>query len=466
MQTGRGLDMKISRELLQKYNVQGPRYTSYPPANFFSADFGAPDFEKALQQSNNEAPENISLYIHIPFCTKRCLFCGCNTHTYPGKALVKEYIDAVIKEIVLFTRYINTGRKVTQIHFGGGTPNAVSNDYILQIMEHIRNVFSVREDCEIAVEWNPAYIDFTDVDFYLRQGFNRFSLGVQDFNEEVLKAVNRDSSKIPVNELVGHIKQHSGTGVNLDFIYGLPLQTAKSFLETIRLAVEISPDRLVTFSYAHLPALKKHQHALEKYHLPDAAEKLQMLTESAEFLTGSGYVAIGMDHYAKPSDELAVAQENKALHRNFQGYCPREKTGQVYAFGVTSISQMHNAYGQNTKDLEEYMQALNRGVFAVNRGYHLTFEDTVCREVINTLMCNKYLDFRQTAGFFDISVDTLKQMVGFSPEKLSEFEANEFIAMNDNAISVTSLGSFFIRNIAMAFDPRLGEKGKTYSKTV
>ena len=453
-------------DLIKKYNQPGPRYTSYPPATFFHTGFTADDYKKHILKSNNEQPENISFYVHIPFCSKLCLFCGCNTTILRGEDTVKAYIDAVIKEIETVAELLDKKRKISQIHWGGGTPNAISLDHIERIMKTFGKYFSYTDNAEVAMEVNPAYLDFKDIDRLAEIGFNRLSIGIQDFDPEILKLVNRDVSVHPVKDLVAYMKKAGFEGVNLDLIYGLPHQTVESFKKSVAQAIEISPDRLVTFSYAHVPWVKKAQKKLETYGLPNPEEKLKMFDAGLKMLTEAGYVSIGMDHYAKPDDELSKALKNRKLHRNFQGYATRETTGQVYGFGTSSISQLNGAYIQNTKLLNKYIESVNASGFAVERGYELSKEDIIRRDIITEIMCNGYLNMNEKADEHNISFEDLIRIVDFSEDKLQKFIQDDLISFNKNILELKSEGFFVVRNIAMAFDPLLKIKDAQYSKTV
>ena len=453
-------------DLIKKYNQPGPRYTSYPPATFFHTEFTADDYKKHILKSNTEQPENISFYVHIPFCSKLCLFCGCNTTILRGEDTVSAYIDAVIKEIETVAALLDKSRKISQVHWGGGTPNAISLNHIERIMQTFDKYFSYTDNAEIAMEVNPAYLDFTDIDHLAKIGFNRLSIGIQDFDPNILKLVNRDSSKHPVKDLVEYMKKAGFQGVNLDLIYGLPHQTVESFKKSVAQAIEISPERLVTFSYAHVPWVKKAQKQLETYGLPGPEEKLKMFNAGLQMLTRAGYVSIGMDHYAKPEDELSKALKNKKLHRNFQGYATRETTGQVYGFGTSSISQLNGAYIQNTKLLKKYIESINSTGFAVERGYELSTEDIIRRDVITEIMCNGYLNMHEKAQKHNISLEKLKETLGFKKDKLQKFIKDNLITFNKDILELKPEGFFVVRNIAMAFDPLLEIKNAQYSKTV
>lgn len=367
--------MIIEKDLIKKYNVSGPRYTSYPPANFFHNGFNASDYLKEIEASNVQSPENVSLYIHIPFCPQRCHFCGCSTVIAQKRSIVERYLDALKQEIRNVSSHLNLNRKVTQIHWGGGTPNSISMTFIKDIMDYIKSIFILDKNAEIAMECSPAYLEFSHIDQLSEMGFNRVSLGIQDFREDVLKAVNRQAPRHSVKDLVNYLHIKGFRGINLDFIYGLPLQTIKSFSETLEKAIEIRPDRIVTFSYAHVPWVKQAQKQLEKIGLPGADEKMEMYLNGIEQMQKAGYTFLGIDHFVLPDDDLALAYKNKKLHRNFQGYCTLETTGQVYGFGSSSISQLWGAYAQNFKDFPKYIELIEKNGYAIERGYKLKRDD-------------------------------------------------------------------------------------------
>lgn len=459
-------EMNIPESLIEKYNVPVPRYTSYPPANFFSSSYTANDFRDAVIGSNTEEPRNISVYLHIPFCPRLCYYCGCNTHITRNEELKSEYLVALMKEISMLKPLLDTERKVSQVHWGGGTPNSLTVGQISTVMDFIRSNFSFIDNPEIAIECNPAHLDHTYLETLLNIGFNRISLGVQDFSQKVLEVVNREIPAIPVKEFVDQVKSSGKAKVNLDFIYGLPSQTVESFRQTIDRAISIDPDRMVTFSYAHIPNLKPSQKILEDVGLVPADVKLTMFQNTYNTLKKSGYIPIGLDHFAKENDELAVALRNKKLHRNFQGYCTRETTGQVYAFGVTAISQMESGYAQNTKSVEKYINLINRGEFTTEKGYTLTPEQKIIRHVINELMCNNYISWPETAQYFNTTLSDIHQAIGYNNNLLQIFQDEKLLTFDDREIKVTETGRFFIRNIASAFDPGIINTGKTFSKAL
>ncbi len=457
----------MNNELLQKYNTPVPRYTSYPPANFFKDDYTAADYQLALKESNSWEPKSVSLYLHIPFCKKMCFYCGCNMCPMAPENTVKSYVDALKSEIQLASKYIEKSRLVSQVHFGGGTPNAIAVEYLKEIMELLFATFTISADAEIAIECNPAYLDYKYLDELKKAGFNRFSLGIQDFNKDVLKGVNRDSSSIPVGDIIKYLKNDSkNVAVNLDFIYGLPLQTVESFTETIAQAINLRPDRLVTFSYAHVPWVNKNQLVLEKKGLPSNTDKAKMFELGSKLLLENGYKAIGFDHFVLENDELYIAQQSGTMHRNFQGYCTRNTTGQVYAFGVSGISQLYKAYAQNTKSVNEYISAINNGEFPIKKGYSLNNQEIATREVITELMCNRQLIWDAISARFNMKANQFKSLVNYNEVLLRQFSDDGIIQYSENNIRITDDGMLFIRNVAASFDPLINTQNKQYSKPV
>ena len=459
--------MNITDYLIEKYNVPVPRYTSYPPANFFTDHFGETDYRAAIEASNEAAsPQNISLYLHIPFCSQLCHYCGCNTHITRNAALKADYVKALKAEIALLAPLLKSDRQVTQIHWGGGTPNSLTPQQIGGIMETLHNNFRIAPAAEIAIECNPAHLDAAYVDHLLRLGFNRISLGVQDFDHQVLKTVNREIPTIPIEELMAQIQASGKAGVNLDFIYGLPLQTLASFEKTIGRAIALRPDRLVTFSYAHVPNIKKSQRILEKAGLVPADVKIKIFEQTYRMMQQAGYVAIGLDHFAKPADELSQALHNRTLHRNFQGYCTRETTGQVYALGTTGISQLAGAFAQNSMSVTAYMEGIGAGRFTTVKGHVLTLQEKVVGEVIASLMCNYYVNWDATGELFGMTGEAVKANLHYQPEQLDMLAADGLIQYTNNFFEVTEIGRFFVRNIVASLDVGLNKEGKTFSKAL
>ena len=459
--------MDISPALIAKYNRPIPRYTSYPPANFFTSDFTSERYEALLVASNNAEPQNISIYIHIPFCKKICFYCGCNAVASRDTAIYQTYVDTICKEIEMVKLHLAPGRKVSQIHYGGGTPNAIPVAMLQQINQLLFDTFLFVDKPEIAIECNPAYLDQDYMAALLDAKFNRFSLGIQDFDKRVLDTVNRDAASMPVGDIMAFLRNNGQVKINLDFIYGLPHQTVDSFAASIKEAIALSPDRVVTFSYAHVPWVKAHQKKLERYGLPEASEKSLMFNKASELMIEAGYVAIGFDHFAKPNDELAKALAEKVLHRNFQGYCTLATTGQVYAFGVSAISQLTGGFAQTTKNINQYIDLISEEKFAINVGYELNAREMVIKEVIEEVMCNGYLNWSALGDRLGCAAHEVKAAVGYEAGNMTEFVADGLLAnAGEESLVVTSIGQFFIRNIAASLDPFLKDSGKKFSKSV
>ena len=458
--------MKIDNKLLNKYNKKGPRYTSYPPATHFSEKYDDKDFINSVIKSNNENPQNVSIYIHIPFCPQICHFCGCTTESGFTKPFLERYVDALIKEIEFVSKYINNDRKLTQIHWGGGTPNAISLKYIQRITEKILMCFNLNDEYEMAIECSPAHLDYRHIELLKSYGFNRISLGIQDFDGKVLDAINRRRPKRPISKMVEKIHSEGFRGTNIDLVYGLPLQTVKNFNKTIEKAIDLNTDRIVTFSYAHVPSILPRQKILENIGFPSAEEKAEMYNNAYKKFTDAGYVPIGMDHFCRPDDEFYLALNNNQLHRNFQGYCTTRTTGQVYGFGASSISQLFSAYSQNVKNAAQYIKMINQKNTAVLRGYNLERNEKIIRDVINSVMCNYYVDFSEIAKKYESDSDEIKEIVGFDNEKFKDFVDLNFMKIENDKIIIYDNARLYIRNIAMEFDPLLNKKIGTYSKTI
>ncbi len=458
------MDKALKQNIIDKYNVPVPRYTSYPPANYF-AEFGEGDFRDAVLQSNGAKDRNLSFYIHFPYCPRLCHYCACNSYAMPQTVDVQRYIDALHKEIDMILPLLDGDRKISQIHYGGGTPTAMPLSSIKELNQHLLSHFATIERPEIAIECHPGYLDADGWEQLAEAGFTRVSIGIQDFNTQVLKTVNRKPSLLGMDEIFRILRSHN-IGINLDFLYGLPLQTPESFYETISQAVALAPDRLVTFSYAHVPWIKKAQLILEKAGLPAADVKEQMFDRTAQLLEKQGYVRVGMDHFVKPDDELNVALQNHILHRNFQGYCTRRTTAQVYAFGVTGISQLQTAYSQNTKDIAEYISEIDAKKIPVRKGYKLDEKQQLVREAIETLMCNYYIDWREIAAHLSITVDELKSATAYNSGVLAEMQDDGILEFDDNTIRITDGGSPFVRNVAAALDPLMKNTTKSFSKPI
>lgn len=454
----------MNETLFKKYNVPVPRYTSYPTANEFEP-FDAHRYLKAVETSNDAAADNISFYIHVPFCRHLCHYCGCNSVAMAQPKRIEEYFETLHQEIDLLLPHLRKDRRISQIHYGGGSPSSMPLPLIRGINEHLLSAFSTIDKPEIAIECHPGYLESNDWQYLLDSGFNRFSLGIQDFNTDVLRTVNRRPSLLPVADIM-EILRKGGAKVNFDFIYGLPKQTTTEFVSTIQTAISLLPDRLVTFSYAHLPSLFKRQMILEKTGLPLQTEKLKMFEEASKMLQSAGYVPIGMDHFVLPDDDLNVALQHHTLHRNFQGYCPRRITAQVYAFGVSGISQLDAAYAQNTKDISAYMAQVNAGQMPIQRGYALAPWQRITREVIECIMCNNAINWHDMVQRLHVPVDEIKQAIHYNEAELQTLQADGLIAFDADSVEITPDGLPFVRNVAAAFDPMMRHNHRLFSKPV
>ena len=444
----------IQQCLVNKYNVPVPRYTSYPPANFFG-EFSEEDYRTAVLASNTATDRHLSFYLHIPFCRHLCHYCACNSYAMQSATVVEAYVKALHQEIDLLLPLLNRERQISQIHYGGGSPTTLQPAIIQSLNQHLLDSFPKIEQPEVAIECHPGYLSLEDWKGLVEAGFSRFSIGIQDFNEVVLKTVNRRPSQERLEDIFAVLRD-GGVNINLDFLYGLPHQTADSFCRSIEKAITLMPDRLVMFSYAHVPWLKKQQLILEKAGLPSNEEKKRMFDEAAQLLLDAGYVRVGMDHFVRPDDELYRALQNGQLHRNFQGYCTRRTTGQVYALGVTGISQLETAYAQNTKDIPAYMETVGNGHLPIKKGYALSREEQLVREVIDALMCNYQVAL----------TDEQRAAVNFDAARLQEMQSDGIITVSGNTICMVHQSSPFVRNVAALLDPLMQHTSKSFSKPI
>ncbi|MDD1823688.1 oxygen-independent coproporphyrinogen III oxidase [Photobacterium sp. ZSDE20] len=439
-------------EILNKYNYSGPRYTSYPTALEFHEAFTVADYDMACTQY----PERpLSLYVHIPFCHKLCYYCGCNKVITRHSHKADEYLDVIEHEIRQRASLLN-GREVTQLHFGGGTPTFLSKTQITRLMMILRDEFNFTADAEISIEVDPREIELDVLDHLRNEGFNRLSIGVQDFNKEVQKLVNREQDEEFIIAMVQRAKELGFRSTNLDLIYGLPKQTQALFAETLKQVLEMKPGRLSVFNYAHMPQLFAAQRKIKDEDLPEAKEKMAILQDTIETLTGAGYQFIGMDHFALPEDELAVAQREGILHRNFQGYTTQGEADLI-GFGVSAISMVGDAYAQNQKELKKYYAQVNDLRHALWKGVALDSDDLLRREVIKQLICNFKLDKTMIEPEFSVNFNRyFKEDL----ELLQTFINDELVEVDDKEIRVTLRGRLLIRNICMCFDKYLRAKAR------
>lgn len=453
----------MDQKTITKYSIAVPRYTSYPPANFFDETFTRQTYRNAIADSNVMAPQDISFYVHIPFCYKMCHYCGCNAMLLENKQVVTEYIAALKQEIAMVMPLLMKNRKVAQIHYGGGSPTSQPVSVLKEINQLLLSQFETIERPEIAIECHPGYLDEQYWNDLADAGFNRISLGIQDFNTDVLKTSNRKPSRMPVEDIVALLRS-KGISINMDFIYGLPGQTPESFAQTIRQAIAMRPDRLVTFSYAHVPWVNPAQEILEKAGLPDVHTKNKIYETAKSILNDAGYMTVGLDHFVLPDDELYKAQQDTTLHRNFQGYCTRQTTGQVYAFGVTGISQLAGAYSQNVKDLKSYIEIIGNRRLPVSKGYVLSDEQQITREVITSLMCNYRIRWSDIADQFGISVDEVKSAMNYDEARLRELADDGLIQFDSEQITMCAHATPYVRIVAASLDKMLINTDKQFSK--
>ena len=458
--------INVDIDLLKKYDRAGPRYTSYPTAPYFHDGINATDFIRTLDKDSiSKKGEDLSLYFHLPFCDTLCYFCGCTMLITHNPKRIDEYIDYLEKEMALLAPHIGPDRHVIQLHWGGGTPTYLSPDQIRRLGKSIHRHFSFRENAEISVEIDPRELTRDHMVALKESGFNRCSMGVQDFDPEVQKAVNRIQPESITRAGVDWARELGFTSINLDLMYGLPYQKIDTFSDTLKRIIEINPDRLAVFNYAHLPSLIKHQQVIKDEMMPKPEEKLQLLKLAIETLTDAGYVYIGMDHFAKPDDELSIALENGTLYRNFQGYSTH--TGlNMLSLGMSSISMLSDLYVQNEKNLPEYYNRLDKGELPILRGVQLNEDDILRRDVIVEIMCQfkiikSEIEERYSINFDEYFEDALEALV--------EFEKDGLIKLDPEKIVVTPDGRMLIRNIAMNFDAYLMKKEghkPQYSRTV
>jgi oxygen-independent coproporphyrinogen-3 oxidase len=455
--------LKVDLDLVQKYNVAGPRYTSYPPATKFTEALTWPELAGKILE-NNKTERDLSLYFHIPFCETLCWFCGCTTVITLNHSQGQTYLNYLEKEVAQITTLINPRRKVVQLHFGGGSPTFLAPDEIRRLGDIIHKYFKFSTDIEAGVEIDPRRLTRDHVVALKEVGFNRASLGVQDFDPAVQQAVHRIQPREMTQQTIDWLREMDFGSINLDLIYGLPHQTVESFNRTLDVVLAMQPDRLAVFSYAHVPWVKPAQKILEQKILPTPEVKLQLLKSVIERLTENGrYIYIGMDHFARAQDELVVAQRNKTLQRNFQGYSTRAQSD-IYAFGMSAISQIPDAYWQNEKDLLKYYATLDAGKIPLSRGYVVSGEDKIRRETIMRVMCDLGLDYAAMSNGLGIDFASHFER---EIESLAGFEADGLVRRSENGLEVTDTGRLFIRNIAMSFDNTLAATGeRKHSRTI
>ncbi|MFH0736575.1 MAG: oxygen-independent coproporphyrinogen III oxidase [bacterium] len=456
---------EIDLDLIKKYDKPGPRYTSYPTAPQFNEHFTHEKYlDEIIKTNSSSNSPDLSLYYHIPYCDTLCYFCGCNMLVTRNRDRIKEYVKYLKNEIDLVRTYLANDRKVVQLHWGGGTPTHLEPNEIEDLVKYITDSFNFKADAEQGCEIDPRGLTKEHLIALRKGGFNRISMGVQDFNEDVQKAVNRFQPEKLTREVVNWVRELNFQSINLDLMYGLPFQTYDTFAKTIDTVIDVSPDRIAVFNYAHLPWFKKHMGLIKAEDLPAPEEKLKILKMTIEKLTSAGYVFIGMDHFAKPNDELSIALNNKQLYRNFQGYSTNAGTD-LYGFGISSISQLERVYSQNLKKEKEYYTALDEGILPVTKGYYLSDDDLLRKYVITRIMCDFELDFKSIDDKFGI---IFENYFNHAIAGLEDLKNDNLLYIKDRKLFITGMGRLLVRNIAMNFDGYIERKEDAgrYSRTV
>ena len=453
--TMQGERVRLSHEVLERYNVYGPRYTSYPTAPEWKDDFGPDDLLAACDEAERQEPKApVSLYFHIPFCESLCWFCGCNVIINRNKAVSEPYLDHLKLEIDRLAERVDRARPAVQFHWGGGTPTYLEPEQMADLYRHTAERFNIQPDGEIGLEVDPRVTTTEHVATCAELGFNRVSMGVQDFDPKVQESVHRIQSYEQTASIVEDCRRNGFTSVNIDLMYGLPYQTAESFIATVDRVVEISPDRIALFNYAHVPQLRHAQNAFRRMPIPEGFEKFEIFRLASERFTEAGYVFIGLDHFAKPTDEMAVAQRDRTLWRNFQGYTTKAGTD-LYAMGVSAISFVAGAFAQNFRDTQRYYERLDGGELPTMRGIRLDADDHLRAKVIERLLCHCVLVKREVEAEFGIDFDAY---FADALEQLRGPEADGLVRLSADRIDVTPLGRLFLRNLAMPFDAYLQKR--------
>lgn len=452
--------LEVNLELVRKYNVPGPRYTSYPTAAQFTGDFSRERLEADLI-SGGASPRPLSLYFHLPFCETLCWFCGCTTVIGRGAGRADVYLDYLARELALSRSHIHPESEVIQVHFGGGTPNFLTPEQINRLGALISEHFHLAADAEVSVELDPRRLTREHIAAFRDLGATRASFGIQDFNPVVQKAVNRVQPRELSDQAAAWLRELGYESFNIDLIYGLPHQTVDSFAETVALAQELRPDRFAVFNYAHVPWMRPAQKLLEAA-MPAAEAKLGMLKTAIETLTANGFIYIGMDHFARADDELARAQRAGTLQRNFQGYSTRAGAD-IFGFGMSSISQTPMHYRQNERSLSDYYARIDAGELPVVRACFLTAEDARRREVIIRLMCDLALDFAVLSRRLNLD---FREHFAAELEALRAPAADGLVELRGDGLTVTPGGRLFIRNLAMVFDTYLAISENRFSRTI
>jgi oxygen-independent coproporphyrinogen III oxidase len=457
---------QLDFDLLKKHDRPGPRYTSYPTAPVFRDTFRADDYRSEIIATNGpDSTSDLSLYFHFPFCDTLCYFCGCTMLVTRDRDRIEEYQRYLKREIDMIAPLIGRKRKVVQLHWGGGTPTHLTPGQIRDIAGYIRGAFTFASDAEVSVEIDPRELRRDHLVALRENGFNRMSMGVQDFDAKVQETVNRVQSEELTWQVYAWARELGFTSINLDLIYGLPFQTLQGFRTTVKKVIEYGPERIAVFNYAHVPWLKPHQKLIHQEDLPSPDQKLAILKQTIDQFCSDGYEYIGMDHFARPGDELAIAQKEKTLYRNFQGYSTKAGAD-LYGFGMSSISHFQTIYAQNEKNLSMYYRCLDEGRLATRVGYRMSDDDILRKHVIMRLMCDLELDTRAVERQFGIS---FTDYFADSLASMRQFVEEGMVTVADGKISILGAGRLLLRNIAMCFDAYLGSMTSSkpvFSRTV
>jgi oxygen-independent coproporphyrinogen III oxidase len=461
-------EIRVTPELLLKYDRPGPRYTSYPTAVEFSESYDEEAYGVSLAAAARRREDPLSLYLHLPFCEERCTFCGCNVIITRKRPVAAEYLTYLFREIREVARLLEGRRKVVQYHWGGGTPTYYSPQEMREIQAVVRECFDIQPDAEVAIEVDPKVTTKEQIDTLMELGFNRLSMGVQDFTPEVQAVVNRNQTEAETLDLYKHSRAVGFSSINFDLIYGLPLQTVPTFHRNLESVLAMRPDRVAVYSFAHVPWVKGNQKTIDPADLPPPELKVELFCLAREAFLGAGYRPVGMDHFALPEDELSLAVGRRTLHRNFMGYTVKTAPDLI-GLGVSSIGDVSGAYAQNTKKLSTYYERIASGRLPVERGYRLSIDDHVRRYVITQIMCNFHLEKAVVEARFGIDFDSY-----FAGElaEMSEPDGlvgHGFVTLTPAALEVEPLGRLFVRIVAMVFDSYLRRKPSEkplFSRTV
>ncbi len=466
--------LEVPRELLQRYATSAPRYTSYPTAVDWEKDperaFDPADYGTRLTEAAESRPsEALSLYTHVPFCAEMCLFCGCNVQISRSSERRDRYLDAVERELAFLERTGIQQRPVQQFHWGGGTPTSLDVGQIERLFHAITSRFKLAPNAEVSIEVDPRVTSPEQVEALARLGFGRISMGIQDFEDDVQRAVRRVQSEEATRSLIGAARESGMTSVNVDLIYGLPHQTRAGFARTIEKVLDIAPDRVALFHYAHVPWMKKHQAAMDIDAMPDALEKLDIFADSIAAFSSAGYVYLGLDHFARPEDELSRAAAGGTLHRNFMGYTT-QRGREMVSLGVSSIGEVGGAYVQNASQEPEYVERTATDGYATYRGHSISAEDALRRDVILELMCNGRVDKRAIEARHGVAFD---ETFALELRELEAHAADGLVTLGVDELRLTEIGQVLMRNVAVPFDRYMRERkargettGSTFSKTL